>query len=256
MALRRRDLARHTLATLLLSRTPSASAEAPDRVLRFGGFELAPLMMGASDAPMHGALPDFIRKQIAPKTKIRLLFTPVTSVTRASRSLADGSVDVVMIWGIRSPPPPGAGRFEWIYLRSHLQVAVLESSPLRELKAMSDLNGLTVGVMQGGIGKANFPELEVNWDPASVQNWQQVNLRKLKAGRIDAAIFANPFSPTYLARQENVPIRLLTAPLPEREFTMLYSLKSDPALIEEFGRLAEQAFKGPNFQQMLMAYMD
>ena len=114
--------------------------------------------------------------------------------------------------------------------------------------------GLQIDWVSGSQPARELAALLIHWRPASGQSWQTIDLRKLAAKRIQAAYYANPFSPTYLARHQGVAIRLLPLPMPARPFTMAYSMKTDPALIAEFGALAAKSFKGERFRQYLETY--
>ncbi|MCU7374650.1 transporter substrate-binding domain-containing protein [Paucibacter sp. O1-1] len=238
------------LLSLLLLR-PALSAPP---TLRMGGFAVAPLMLGGPEQPVHGALPDFIRSEIAPQTRIRFVWQPVMSFARALRSLRDGSVDVLLMYSADGAQSREIGRYDWVYLQTAPQLAVLESSSLREVGSLDELAGLQIGWVSGSKAPRELAALPIHWQPASGQNWQTINLRKLAAKRIQAAYYANPYSPVYLARQQGVAIRLVPLPMPARPFTMAYSMKTDPALIAEFGALAAKAFKGERFKQYLEAY--
>ncbi|AVR98589.1 hypothetical protein [Pseudoduganella armeniaca] len=96
--------------------------------------------------------------------------------------------------------------------------------------------------------------MDIHWQPLAVTDWQAANLRKLRAGRLDAVFFENEYSPRYYARQEGVPIRLVRLPMPERTFFMAYSLKADRADVARFNRVAAAAFANDQFRQFLDRY--
>jgi len=225
-------------------------------VLRLGGFTVAPLMMGEAGEPLRGALPDFIRREIAPQTKLRFVWLPSMSFARALRSLRDGSLDVLLMYGADGSKGNGISRFDWAYLHTGAHLAVVPDSQLLKIDALEQLRGLEIGWLSGSQMPQELRELGIHWQLASGQNWQTVNLRKLQAGRLAAAYYANPYSPSYIARKNGIAIRLLPLPMPARSFTMAYSLKTDPARLAEFEGLAVAAFKGERFKQFLEQYRD
>ncbi|WP_266005527.1 hypothetical protein [Paucibacter sp. PLA-PC-4] len=139
--------------------------------------------------------------------------------------------------------------------RPRVQLAVLESSSLREVGSLDELAGLPIGWVSGSKPPHELAALPIHWQPASGQNWQTISPRKLAAKRIQAAYYddANPYSPAHLARQQGVATCLVLLPMPQRPFTMACSMTTAPALIAEFGALAAKAFKGERFSQYLQA---
>eukprot|EP01034_Spumella_vulgaris_P030139 gene30139-37304_t len=95
----------------------------------------------------------------------------------------------------------------------------------------------------------------IQWKFLTVPDWQAMNMRKLKAGRIQAVFFENEYSPRYFAASEHIDIKLLKLPMPERQFTMAYSAKADAAAIARFNKAAGNAFAGEQFKSYLEQYM-
>lgn len=240
---------------LALPQAHASPTPAPP-TLRVGGFIVAPLMLGEPTEPLRGALPDFIKREIAPQTQIRFVWLPAMSFSRAMKSLRDGTMDILLMYGGSSGSSQGIGRFDWVYLQTSAHLAVNAASELREVKSLDALAGLQIGWVSGSKLPAELLPVAIRWQLAPGQNWQLINLRKLKAGRIDAAYYANPYSPAYLARKENQAIRLLPLPMPTRPLGMAYSLQTDKALIAEFDGLATKAFKGERFRQFVEGYSD
>jgi polar amino acid transport system substrate-binding protein len=248
----------------LLSLAVAAPAAAPSKApsesplpLRMGGFVVAPLMLSGPSGEMRGALPDFINAELAPQAqRLRFVWVPPMSFPRAIRSLRDGHIDVLMMYGAEAAVLQGFRRFDWVYLQTQAQLAVRPSSALLAVELLEQLAGLEIGWISNSQLPPELDGLSIKWQLTTGQNWQRINLRKLNAGRIDAAYFANPYSPSYLAQQEGIAIRLLPLPLPARTFTMAYSLSADPAAIAEFDRLAQRAFKGERFRRFVENYRD
>jgi polar amino acid transport system substrate-binding protein len=242
---------------LSLSMAVAAPAAAQSTTLRMGGFIVAPLMLSGPSGEMRGALPDYINAELAPQTqRLRFVWVPPMSFPRAVPSLREGHIDVLMMYGAEAAVLQGFRRFDWVYLQSRAQLAVRPASSLQAIDAIEQLAHLEIGWIANSRLPPELDGLPIKWQLTTGQNWQRINLRKLNAGRIDAAYFANPYSPSYLAQQEGIAIRLLPLPLPARTFTMAYSLSADPAAIAEFDRLAQQTFKGERFRRFLANYRD
>jgi len=242
-------------AAVAAATAPADSPQQPTaRVLRLGGFEVAPMLIGKPNEPIGGVLPEFVAREIAPHLQARFIWMPATSYARALQSLRDGSLDILLSDIREAEHPPDIGRFDWDYLEASPCLAVATSSLLLEVHDLHELGGMTIAWVAGPALPPELRSLQIKWHWPSMQNWQSTNLRMLSMGRIDAAYFANPYSPAYVARKQGLAIRLVTLPLPPTHFTMFYSVHADPALIQAFDALASQAFKGERFRRALEQY--
>jgi len=209
--------------------------------------------MGSPDAPLHGALRSFMEQRVVPQD-VPLQWMPPTSLRRAMESLRNGTLDVLLLTSGSTDRGPGIGTFGWTYLRTHPHLAVRRDSALRRVPRLSALAGMEIGWVAGSTIPPGLDQVAIRWQGLAVTDWQGANLRKLQAGRVDAVFFENEYSPRYYARTEQVDIRLVRLPMPERAFFMAYSLKSDRAAIARFDRVAGAAFSGEQFRQFLEQY--
>ena len=240
----------------LLAKASQSQPAPPPRVLRIGGSVIEPFVMGGINEPVRGAVPDFIKQEIAPRMSVQFEWQQATTHARALKGLQDGSLDIVLFHANRLDKLEGIGRFDFIYYETQPCLVVSERSPLRAIHAVSELAGLEIAWPAGALLPRELDVVPIKWQLISAQNWQAVVLRMVNAGRVDAAVFGNPISPAYVAGREKLVLRLLPLPTTRLQFVMLYSLKANKALIAEFGRLAKQAFKGDKFRLMLDSYAD
>ena len=241
------------LAMLLLQ---LAQAQAQPRVLRVGGFIVAPLMTGEAHQPIRGALPAFMLQEIAPHTDITFVWLPPMAFKRAYVGLKEGSVDLILLVSAPKDAMPTVGRFDWSYLETAPQLAVRPDSPIRAIASLDQLAGMELGWMGGSVLPDELKHVAIHWRLVYSQNWQALNLRKLALGRVDAVFFGNQYSPRYFAAKENIEIRMVPLPMPLQRFEMAYSRKTDKAMIAEFNALALKAFQGDRFRQFLEKYRD
>lgn len=232
-----------------------ASLSAPAAPLRVGGFVVAPLVTGAPSAPLQGALREYLEQEVVRRAGVELSWTAPTSFTRAMVSLREGSLDIVLLVSGAGKNREGIGSFNWTYLQTHPHLAVPRNSPLLSLQSLQQLAGVEIGWLSGSLIPEGIDQVPIKWQFLSSPDWQLMNLRKLQAGRIQAAFFENEYSPRYFAKQGGIDIQLLKLPMPARSFRMEYSLKSDPAAIARFDKAAAAAFANEQFRLFLEQYM-
>lgn len=240
---------------------PAAAPALPR--LRVAGFALAPLVGGEPGEAVAGLLPGYLRERVEPQAPFRFDWLPIMTFARVMRSLRDGSADLALT--LSSSAGPGGrsdgavGRFAWHYLEAHPVLALRRDSPLLQGgQGLGDL-ALLQGLELAWVSYSRLPpELaaldRLRWQRTSHSDWQLANLRMVAAGRVDAAYYANEFSPAWLLRQHPLlrqKLRLLRLPLAPRRFEMAYSRRSEPGLIAAFERLARPAFEGGRFERYL-----
>ncbi|MGB9992483.1 substrate-binding periplasmic protein [Massilia sp. SM-13] len=235
------------LATCLLLAGCALAQAAP---LKVGGFVVAPLISGQPGVPLHGVLRDFMELHVAGRG-VALEWMPPSSLSRAMESLRNGSLDILLLTSGSQDRGPGIGSFDWTYLRTQPHLAVRRDSPLQSVATLQALAGMEIGWVAGSEIPEGLNRVPIRWQRLAATDWQAANLRKLQAGRMDAAFFENEFSPRYYAQREGVDVRLLRLPMAERHFFMAYSLKADPKAIAQFDKVAGAAFADEQFRQFL-----
>ena len=238
-----------SLAALLLPL--AAGAAGP---LRVGGFVVAPIIIGSPGAPLQGALRDYLEQEVVARG-VALEWMPPTSLARAIESLKNGAIDILLVTSERYDHLPDVAMFNWSYLRTQPHLAVRRDAPLQGVQSLQQLAGMEIGWVGGTTVPAPLQGVPIQWKFLTVPDWQAMNMRKLKAGRIQAVFFENEYSPRYFAASEHIDIKLLKLPMPERQFTMAYSAKADAAAIARFNKAAGNAFAGEQFKSYLEQYM-
>jgi polar amino acid transport system substrate-binding protein len=242
---------RSLIAVLLAGACASASTVAAP--LRAGGFIVAPLIVGEPGKPLQGALRDFLEREVVP-AGVPLQWMPPIALSHALDSLRDGSLDVLLLASGEAARLPGTAPFGWTYLHTRPYLAVRRDSPLQRVATLDQLAGLEIGWLVGPRLSPGLVKSGARWQLVDVPDWQAENLRRLQAGKLDAAYFENEYSPRYLASAADMPIRLIRLPMPPRAVFMIYSLKADKADIARFDRVAKAAFAGRRFHDFLDRY--
>jgi len=225
--------------------------------LRVGGFVVAPIVMadgGNAGAPLTGALRDFMEQELVKHDGLALEWAEPTSYSRAIENLRSGKIDVLLMTS-SAQDRSGIANFKWSYLHVRPHLAVMKGSPLQRVDSLQQLAGMEIGWVANSPLVEGLDQVPIKWQLLSAADWQQMNLRKLKLGRIQAVFYENEYSPLYYARREQIDIQLIRLPMPERAFMMAYSLKSDRAAIARFDKAAAAAFAGERFRQFLEQYM-
>ncbi|MFS2139000.1 substrate-binding periplasmic protein [Duganella sp. Dugasp56] len=237
---------------LFLSLCPYALAAE----LHVGGFVVAPFVM-ANGGGLEGLLVEFIKTEIQPQLPWPIKWEAPVSLERSVASLASGSLDIVLIMPGTLDGNTKYGLFKWAFLQVQPHLAVRPDSALYDLSDLHQLCGMRLGWT--GSGRADVISLFESYgayvEKTTNQTWQQSNLRKLAAGRLDGAFFLNPYSPQFVAGQERIPIRLLPLPMPVESFRMAYSLKTDKEVVARFEQAALKAFSAPKFKALLREYL-
>lgn len=231
------------------------AAAAAAEPLRVGGFVVAPLVTGGGAVPLGGALRAFLEQEVVARGGVPLEWIAPTSLARAMESLKNGRIDILLVSSDRTVELPGTARFDWDYLSTQPHLAVRKDGSLRSVQSLRQLAGMEIGWVGGTKVPEPLAQVPIQWQFLNVPDWQAMNLRKLKASRIQAVFFENEYSPRYYAASEQIDIELVKLPMPERQFFMAYSLKTDPAAIARFNKAAAGAFAGEQFKTFLEQFM-
>lgn len=228
------------------------------RPLRVGGFVVAPIIMADSSGGPHrmtGALREYMEQELVQRAGLELEWGEPSSYSRAVENLRSGKIDILLLTSTTDAHRSGTANFKWAYLHVRPHLAVMKGAALQQVDALQQLAGMEIGWVANSPLVEGLEQVPIKWQLLSAADWQQMNLRKLKLGRIQAVFYENEYSPLYYARKEDIEIQLIRLPLPERAFMMAYSLRSDPAAIARFDKAAAAAFAGERFRQFLEQYM-
>ena len=231
---------------------------AAGRPLRVGGFVVAPIIMADTShgtVRLSGALRDYMEQEVVQRGGVELEWDEPSSYSRAVENLRSGKIDILLLTSTTDVHRRGTANFKWSYLHVRPHLVVLKGAALQQVESLQQLAGMEIGWVANSPLVEGLEQVPIKWQLLSAADWQQMNLRKLKLGRIQAVFYENEFSPLYYAHKEDIEIQLIRLPLPERAFMMAYSLHSDPAAIARFDKAAAAAFAGERFRQFLEQYM-
>lgn len=218
--------------------------------LRIAVFQLEPFMMETESGP-GGVTVEYWRRFIAPRMGVEIEVLGPFPISRAVMMLENGEVDVVPQL---TKIPDREARF--LYPQSHLTlikscVIVRRDSSLVQVTSPSQFFGLRIGFMRDTYIPEFFVDARITIELIANQDYREVNLRKLLAGRIDAMLDINYESMIYYLAQNEMlgEVRVLQIPV---EPVKVYSIFRK----DERGRRLLAAFEKANREGLALGEFD
>ncbi len=230
---------------------PLPSPQPAREEVTVGVFSMAPFVMPGDGAP-SGALIDFFDHEIAPRMGVRFLWQRPMTTARLERSIMVGNVTFTP--SLARTPARLRARVQFAgepHMRFEPVIAVMPESPITTLVTPADLAGVTVGWVEAGALPAFMLDRRVRLDRIGNMDWTASNLEKLRAGRIGAAYFSNPYSPAYVAALAGLKIRLVSVPAPAPLVYGAFAPGAPAHLVKRYRKAAAQAFAGDTFARYL-----
>jgi polar amino acid transport system substrate-binding protein len=243
---------KNAVSAVLLFLCCASVAAAPREVVTVGVFSVAPFIV-AGDGETRGILVDFFDAEIAPRMGVKFKWTAPVTVARLEQSLIHNAVQFTPILA-KTPERLAAGivfggdtdvRFEPC-------IAVHADNKLEAINTAGDLAGMTIGWVQSGAIPPFLNDKRIRFDLIAAPNWEEINLNKLKAGRIDGAFFSDQFTPRYYGLQHDVALKLLPLPALGQPLYAAFSPQAAPKLEARYLRAAKVAFAAGKWE----AYLD
>jgi polar amino acid transport system substrate-binding protein len=239
------------LAAALLLLCCSAAQAAPRESVTVGVYSVAPFIV-AVDGKTSGILIDFFDREIAPRMGVRFKWLPPMTVARLEQSLIHNAVQFTPIL-VRTPQrvQDGIVFAGDVDVRFDPCIAVRADSKLEAINAAADLAGMTIGWVQSGAVPELLADKRIRFDLIAAPNWEEINLNKLKAGRIDGAFFSDQFTPRYYGLQTGVALKLVPLPVLGKPLYAAFSARAANSLQERYVRAAQEAFAGGRWEAYL-----
>ncbi|MEH6458948.1 substrate-binding periplasmic protein [Chitinimonas sp. JJ19] len=223
--------------------------------LEVGAFSVAPWIIATGNDKVSGALVDFYNQDVAPRAGVTLRWHGAVTVSRLVEDLRLGKLQFSPIL-TRTPERLQQLRFgSTLVTRFEPCLAVLPSSPLKQLNRPEDLDGFTIGWTVGGKSPDFLDKPSINMDRTGVPEWELANLGKLRLGRIDAAYFSNPLTPLFFRPIASVQYRLVKIPVPPIALYPVYPPDTDPALVARMDKAIAKALSEGRLERHLSNYL-
>lgn len=243
---------KQALAAALLLLCCATSGAAQQEVVTVGVYSVAPFIV-VRDGRTTGILVEFFDQEIAPRMGVQFKWLAPMTVARLEQSLIHNVVQLTPILA----KTPARLRDGIVYagdvdVRFEPCVAVRADSRVEAITSAADLAGMSIGWVQSGAVPEFLSDKRIYFDLVAAPNWEEINLNKLKAGRIDGAYFSDQFTPRYYGLQTGVALKLLPLPVLGIPLYAAFSPQGADALQLRYVRAARQAFAAGRWE----AYLD
>ncbi|MES2298784.1 MAG: transporter substrate-binding domain-containing protein [Pseudomonadota bacterium] len=216
-----------------------------------GVITIAPYTMVGGDGA-HGAIIDFFDAEIAPRMGVRFKWEAPVTIARLEQNLIAGRVlftPLLMKTAARQQSGIQYSTDAYVYFNPC--IALLPSHKLDTIRLPSDLYGLKIGWVQAGALSSFMHDEQIKLDLIGVIDWENANLAKLEAGRLDGVYFSNRYTPQYYAAQSGLRLKLLDLPVPHQALFGAFAPSTPAALIARYENAARQAFANGRFEQYI-----
>ncbi len=245
------------LAGLIIAAGVSGFAQA--RTLRLAVFQLEPFMLKDEiTGAVGGAVVDYWVKYLGPRMGYDIEVVGLFPVTRVEKMLESGEIDLAPLF---TKVPSRESRF--LYPKTHYFevtscLMVLPDSPIKKIEKQEDLFDKRVGFLEGAFIPPIMLHQRITIELVANEDYRQINLNKLFAGRIDVWLDINQTSLLYYLKQRGYAGRVRLVSLPTDK-TPIYSIFRDTAegklLAAEYDRLNAEGQKKGVFDSYLQAYL-
>lgn len=228
-----------------------AGPSAPPELVKVGVYTVAPFILTGNERA-EGTLIDFFNREVAPRMGVRFQWERPVTVARLEKGLASGQVLFTPILA-RTPERDAAGiLFDTeSYVKFMPCVVVLPTHPLNAIRSANDLADMHIGWMQAGALPPFMRDPRIQLDLIGGVDWEQINLAKLRLGRIGGAYFSNCASAQYYAARDGMPLKLLPMPVPGVALFGAFSPHASPDLVRRYHKAARQAFANGRFEAFM-----
>jgi hypothetical protein len=230
---------------------PAQKARPSIEVVNVGVFTIAPYVV-AGPTGAQGALIDFFDKEIAPRMGVRFKWETPTTVARLETSLVSGQIAFTPLL-IRTVAREDLGI---VFVGEKLInfepcIAMLPAAKLNQITSQDDLAGMTIGWVRSGVVPAFMLDKRIKLDLASVVDWENTNIAKLKAGLLHGVYFSDRITPQYYARQSGVNLKLLMLPTPPLALHSAFGPTTSDELRERYRKAVRAGFANGRFESYM-----
>lgn len=229
-------------ASLAAEKTSNAS-------IKIGVYELAPHVIidgrseGKSNA--HGAVIDFINKEIVDKKVFQKVEIRVLPFGRVLEELAAGQLDMAVCLAKNPEREKKYKYFAIPFTKAQPAVILKKSDPINEVKKLSILSNKTLGHVAGSVTPDYLAENSIKIDTISGDNYHERNLARIRANRIDGYYLPTYSSGKYQLSKVDKSKEFKILKLPAEEIGLYFAFRKDYS-DEEIKRL-EKAL--PNIEK-------
>lgn len=221
-------------------------------------FLLEPFMMrDEKTGESAGVTVDYWREYVAPRMGLTVRVSGPFPIRRVEMMLQNGEVDVVPLF---TKIPSREERF--LFPETHLTeitsvLMVRPDSPITEVKGAEILYNKKIGFLEQAYIPPMLRHPSITFEFLADEDYRQLNLNKLWAGRVDALLDINYLSLRYYLRQKNYENRVRIVSLPV-ERVKVYSVFRKTAegelLKKQYDKINREGLKQGVFSRMSERY--
>lgn len=199
------------------------------KTLRLAIFLLEPYMMENPVTGEPGGITvDYWREYIAPRMGYELEVVGLFPVNRVERMLEMGEVDVAPLF-TRIPSREERFLYPETPLTEITSCLILSpDSPLREVTQSEDLFDMRIGFLEGGYVPPLLQHPRISLELVASEDYRKLNLNKLFAGRLDAALDINYLSLMYYLKDRGLTDRVRILMLPVEKVNVYSIFRKTP----------------------------
>ncbi|MFO6422089.1 transporter substrate-binding domain-containing protein [Motilimonas sp. KMU-193] len=205
-------------------------SQAMAATVKMGYFNLPPHMYSDSQGAAQGASVNFVN-QIFTQMGYEVEWIGPMPYMRLLHYIEEANIDGMPLMQ-ESEKEPLFYFPKYPYYRPQPVLIVKKSNPLTEIKSIADIKNYQVGFIAGvelsPFMKAHQDQLKIEY--LSQQNWLELNLLKLKRGRIDAVYGLNQISTLSQGIKMGMQDEIKLLPLPEPPGEMFIGISKKASL--------------------------
>ncbi len=245
-------------AVLFMALLACASAFGQDKVLRLAVFLLEPYMMRDSSGAAAGAVVDYWKEYLGPRMGYSIEVLGLYPVKRLEKMLESGEIDVAPLF---TKIPSREALF--LYPRTHFAevtscLAVLPDHPITEVRGQETMYGLKLGFLEAAFVPPLLKHPRITLELVANEDYRQIHLNKLFAGRLDGLLDINQISLMYYLKERNYQdsVRIVPLPVPkEKIYSIFRNTPEGQRLRTEYERVNEEGLRAGVFEAILRRYL-
>ncbi|MCG8617378.1 MAG: transporter substrate-binding domain-containing protein [Desulfobacterales bacterium] len=241
------------LAVLIFTVSPLTAFGEP---VKIGYFKLPPHSYNEGGTA-KGAAVDYFNTHIAGAMGVTFDWDGPHPVPRLMAMLEKGKIKMILLLAKNKER---AAKFDYPdqpYFYGESSIAVAKANPMNEIGSVDDLSGMKLGFFNKGfIHPVLRNNKAINWQLSHALDYQAQNLKKVAAGRLDAAYDPETSSLKYGIAKLNLgeKIKILTVPGTRAGMYCLFTKSDQGKLLALFNK-AHAAASGVNYMDLVRPYL-
>ena len=205
-----------------------------------------------------GALYNLIENYIAPEMGIKFEWDDNTSfVSRQLENFKSGKEIASAVLAYSSERAQFVGFTQKPYFYDKPAIAVLKDNKLKEVKSIDDIINMTFGYADQYYISPFMKNDKIKFDMLHVDDFQETNLKKLIAKRIDAAYSGGNSILLYLIKQMNIENDIKVLNLPEKSVPYYIAFPKDMQdIISRYNKAFDKLDARNLYLKLLGKYLD